>query len=114
MIAPADTSEQAVIEAALLLPERMGLSPEDLVAVPRPAASAADPRREHPGRVSRGHDWNPAGVRLVLEPGPGALGATCLDELTPSEIRQLMVHVKATHVVAWCNARGGRSAAEHP
>jgi integrase/recombinase XerC len=35
-----------------------------------------------------------------------------LDEPTPSEIRQLMAHVK-THVVARRNARGGRSAAGH-
>jgi integrase/recombinase XerC len=34
------------------------------------------------------------------------------DEPTPSEIRQLMAHVK-THVVARRNARGGRSAEEH-
>jgi integrase len=35
-----------------------------------------------------------------------------LDEITPSEIRQLMSYVK-THVVERRNARGGRSAAEH-
>ena len=29
------TSQQAVVEAALVLLERMGLSPEDLTAVPR-------------------------------------------------------------------------------
>src|SRR5205823_3779440 len=39
-------------------------------------------------------------------------GGRHLDEVTPSEIRQLMAHVKA-HVVARRNARGGRSAAEH-
>jgi len=30
-----DTSQQAVVEAALVLLERMGLSPADLTAVPR-------------------------------------------------------------------------------
>ena len=35
-----------------------------------------------------------------------------LDEIAPSEIRQLMTWVK-THVVARRNARGGRSAQEH-
>src|SRR5205807_837223 len=39
-------------------------------------------------------------------------GGRHLDEVTPSEIRQLMAHVK-THVVARRNARGGRSAQEH-
>lgn len=32
----ADASHQAVVEAALVLPERMGLTPADLAAVPRP------------------------------------------------------------------------------
>jgi hypothetical protein len=32
----ADTSRQAVVEAALVLLERMGLSPADLAAVPQP------------------------------------------------------------------------------
>jgi len=35
-----------------------------------------------------------------------------MDEPTPSDIRQLMAHVKA-HVVPRRNARGGRSAQEH-
>ena len=39
-------------------------------------------------------------------------GARRLDEPTPSEIRQLVAHVKA-HVVPRRNARGGRGAAEN-
>ena len=39
-------------------------------------------------------------------------GGRRLDELSPSEIRHLMAHVKA-HVVARRNARGGRRAEEH-
>jgi integrase len=39
-------------------------------------------------------------------------GSRRLDEIAPSEIRQLMAWVK-THVVARRNARGGRSAQEH-
>ena len=31
-----DSSQQAVVEAALVLLERMGLSPADLTAVPQP------------------------------------------------------------------------------
>jgi len=105
-------SQQAVVEAALLLLERMGLSPADLAAVPqnRPAvptfaeyvpvvsaAVTAGTRRAY------GSYWN----RVVEQ-----WGGRRLDEPTPSEIRQLMAHVK-THVVARRNARGGRSAEEH-
>ncbi len=43
-----DTSQQAVVEAALVLLKRMGLSPADLAAVPqhRPLARAP-PRPSH-------------------------------------------------------------------
>ena len=106
------TSQQAVVEAALLMLERMGLSPADLAAAPqeRPAvptfaeyvpvvsaAVTAGTRRAY------GSYWN-----RVLDQWADRR----LDEPTPSEIRQLMTHVK-THVVARRNARGGRSAAEH-
>jgi integrase/recombinase XerC len=106
------TSQQAVVEAALLVLERMGLSPADLTTVPqnRPAvptfaeyvpvvsaAVTAGTRRAY------GSYWN----RVVEQ-----WGARRLDEPTPSEIRQLMAYVK-THVVARRNARGGRSAEEH-
>ena len=105
-------SQQAVVEAALVLLERMGLSPADLTAVPQPrrevptfaeyvpvvaAAVSAGTRRAY------GSYWN----RIVDQ-----WGERRLDEPTPSEIRQLMVYVK-THVVARRNARGGRSAQEH-
>ncbi len=105
-------SQEAVVEAALVLLERMGLSLADLAAVPqdRPAAPTfaeyvpvvsaavtAGTRRAY------GSYWN----RVVEH-----WGGRRLDEPSPSEIRQLMVHVK-THVVARRNARGGRSAQEH-
>ena len=101
--------QQAVVEAALLLLERMGLSPADLAAVPQnrpavptfaqyvsvvPAAVTAGTRRAY------GSYWN----RVVEQ-----WGTRRLDEPVPSEIRQLMAYVK-THVVARRNARGGRSA----
>ena len=69
-----DTSRQAVVEAALVLLERMGLSPADLAAVPqvrRPVPTFAE---YVPGGVSGGQRRDPAGVRLVLEPGRRALG----------------------------------------
>jgi integrase/recombinase XerC len=105
-------SQQAVVEAALVLLERMGLSPADLTAVPQArkpvptfaeyvpvvsAAVSAGTRRAY------GSYWN----RIT-----GQWGGRRLDEITPSEIRQLMAWVK-THVVARRNARGGRSAEEH-
>ena len=105
-------SQQAVVEAALVLLERMGLSPADLTAVPQArkpvptfaeyvpvvsAAVSAGTRRAY------GSYWN----RIIEQ-----WGDRRLDEPTPSEIRQLMVYVKI-HVVARRNARGGRSAQEH-
>jgi site-specific recombinase XerD len=105
-------SRQAAVEAALVLLERMGLSPADLAAVPQPrrpvptfaeyvpvvsATVTAGTRRAY------GSYWN----RIVEH-----WGGRHLDEPTPSEIRQLMTYVK-THVVARRNARGGRSAQEH-
>jgi integrase/recombinase XerC len=105
-------SQQAVVEAALVLLERMGLSPADLVTVPQArkpvptfaeyvpvvsAAVSAGTRRAY------GSYWN-----RVIE----HWGDRRLDEPTPSEIRQLMAYIK-THVVRRRNARGGRSAEEH-
>src|SRR5580692_12706709 len=107
-----DASQQAVVQAALVLLERMGLSPADLAAVPQsrkpvptfagyvPVVSAAV---SDGTRRAYGSYWN----RVVEQ-----WGARRLDEPTPSEIRQMMAHVK-THVVRRRNARGGRSAEEH-
>ena len=106
------TPRQADVDAALLLLERMGLSPADLAGAPRkrqavptfaeyvPVVSAAVTAGT---RRAYGSYWN-----RVLDQWADRR----LDEPTPSEIRQLMTHVK-THVVARRNARGGRSAAEH-
>ena len=107
-----EASQQAVVAAALVVLERMGLSPADLTAVPQrrkpvptvaeyvPMVSAAV---SDGTRRAYGSYWN----RIT-----GQWGGRRLDEPTPSEIRQLMAHVK-THVVARRNARGGRSAQEH-
>jgi integrase/recombinase XerC len=108
----ADRALRPEIEAALLVLDRMGLSPADLLTIPaaRPAvptfaeyvpvvsaAVTAGTRRAY------GSYWN-----RVLE----QWGHRRLDEPTPSEIRHLMTHIR-THVVPRRNARGGRSAAEH-
>ena len=110
-ISPA-ASQQAVVEAALVLLTRMGLTPADLAAIPQhrsevptfaeyvpvvSAAVSAGTRRAY------GSYWD----RVVEH-----WGDRRLDEPSPSEIRQLMSYVK-THVVARRNARGGRSAEEH-
>ena len=107
-----EASRQAVVDAALLVLERMGLSPADLAGVPQsrrpvptfaeyvPVVSAAV---SDGTRRAYGSYWN----RVVEH-----WGGRRLDEPTPSEIRQLMTFVK-THVVARRNARGGRSAQEH-
>ena len=89
-----EASRQAVVEAALVLLERMGLTPADLAAVPQnrlemptfaeyvpvvSAAVSAGTRRAY------GSYWN----RVVEH-----WGGRRLDEPTPSEIRQMMAHVK--------------------
>jgi integrase/recombinase XerC len=108
----AQAPQRAVVEAALVVLQQMGLSPADLTAVPQPrkvvptfaeyvpvvsAAVSAGSRRAY------GSYWN----RITEQ-----WGNRRLDEPTPSEIRQLMAYVKA-NVVARRNARGGRSAQEH-
>ena len=103
---------QAVVDAAMLVLERMGLTPADLLAAPaaRPpsptfaeyipvvSALASDGCRK-----AYGSYWN----RVVEQ-----WGSRGIDEPTPSEIRQLVQHVRA-NVVPRRNSRGGRSAAEH-
>ena len=105
-------SQQAAVDAALLILERMGLSPDDLTATQRnrapvptfaeyvPVVSAAVTDGT---RKAYGSYWN----RVVEQWGPRRL-----DEPTPSEIRQLVAYVK-THAVPRRNARSGRGAAEN-
>src|SRR5690348_2905547 len=109
---PAAASQQAAVDAALLILERMGLSPDDLTAAPRkrppvptfagyvPVVSATVTGGT---RKAYGSYWN----RVVEQ-----WGARRLDEPTPSDIKQLVAYVRA-NVVPRRNARGGRSAAEN-
>src|SRR6266567_4742554 len=103
---------QAVVDAALLVLERMGLTPADLLAAP----AARPPAPTFAGyipvvsalvsdgcRRAYGSYWN----RVTEQ-----WGSRGIDEPTPSEIRQLVQHVRA-NVVPRRNSRGGRSAAEH-
>ena len=103
---------QAVVDAAMLVLERMGLTPADLLAVPaaRPAAPTfaeyipvVSALVSEGCRRAYGSYWN----RVTEQ-----WGSRRIDEPTPSEIRQLVQHVRA-NVVPRRNSRGGRSAAEH-
>src|SRR5262249_4352891 len=91
-------SQQAAVEAALGLLERMGLSPADLVPAPRDGAAVPTFAEYVPvvsaavsagTRRAYGSYWN-----RVIE----HWGGRRLDEPTPSEIRQLMAWVKANVV----------------
>jgi integrase/recombinase XerC len=105
-------SQQAAIDAALVVLKSMGLSLDDLTAAPRaramvptfaeyvPVVSAAVTAGS---RKAYGTYWN----RVVEH-----WGERRLDEPTPSEIRQLMALVKAG-AVQRRNGRGGRSSQEH-
>jgi integrase/recombinase XerC len=102
---------QTVVDAAMLVLERMGLTPADLLAAP--AAKPAPTFAEYIPVVSAlvsdgcrkayGSYWN----RVIDQ-----WGSRRIDEPPPSEIRQLVQHVRA-NVVPRRNSRGGRSAAEH-
>ena len=103
---------QAVVDAAMLVLERMGLTPADLLSAPaaRPAAPAfaeyipvVSALVSDGCRKAYGSYWN----RITEQ-----WGSRRIDEPTPSEIRQLVQHVRA-NVVPRRNSRGGRSAAEH-
>ncbi len=98
---------EASRQAALVLLERMGLSPADLTTAPQPRTPAPAFAGYVPvvaAAVSAG-TWRAYGSswNRVLE----HWGSRRLDELAPSEIRQLMAYVK-TRVVARRNTRGGR------
>ena len=103
---------QAVVDAAMLVLERMGLTPADLLFAPAarpPAPTFAEYIPVVSALVSDGcrkaygSYWN----RVTDQ-----WGSRRIDEPTPSEIRQLVQHVRA-NVVLRRNSRGGRSAAEH-
>jgi hypothetical protein len=91
-------SQQAAVDAALLILERMGLSPDDLTAASRhrppvpmfadyvPVVSATVTAGR---RKAYGSYWN----RVTEQ-----CRARRLDEPTPSEIKQLVVHVRANVV----------------
>jgi integrase/recombinase XerC len=108
----ASVATSAELEAARLVLARMGLSAQDLLATPTaglpvptfaeyiPIVSAAV--TEGTRRVY-GSYWK----RIQQH-----WGHRHLDEPTPSQIKQLVEHVKVT-VVSRRNARGGRSAGEH-
>ena len=103
---------QAVVDAAMLVLERMGLTPADLLAAP----AARPPARPSPSTSRSCRPWSAtaaAGHTARTGTGwPAQWGSRRIDEPTPSEIRQLVQHVRA-HVVPRRNSRGGRSAAEH-
>ena len=105
-------SQQAAVDAALVVLKSMGLSPDDLTAAPRDRAAVPTFAEYVPvvsatvtdgTRKAYGSYWN----RVVEQ-----WGTRRLDEPTPSEIRQLMAYVRA-NAVPRRNTRGGRSAAEN-
>jgi integrase/recombinase XerC len=108
-----EASRQAVVEAALVLLERMGLLPGRPGRRPAGLQAGADLRRVRPGRVRGSQRRDPGGRTARTGTGSSTTGAAVAwMSRPPSEIRQLMAYVK-THVVARRNARGGGSAEEH-
>lgn len=103
---------QAELEAAQLLLERMGITPDQLL-------QAAKPRRPAPTFA----EYIPV-VEAAVGPGTRRVygtywnrlrdlwGHRAIDEPTPSQIKQLCEDVRA-NVVVRRNARGGHKAVEH-
>lgn len=106
------TLDQSTVQAARMLLERMGISPNDLVAgaAVRPTAPTFAEyvpivwASVTPGlRKAYGTYWNRAVERW---------GDRRIDQINPSEIRTLIADVKENRVQRR-NGRGGRSAEEH-
>jgi integrase/recombinase XerC len=109
--APA-ASQQAAVEAALLVLKSMGLSPEDLTAAPsnrRPVPTFAEYVPVVAATVTPGtlRAYRPYWRKTVEQ-----WGGRRLDEPTPSEVKQLVAYVRET-AVPRRNSRGGRSAGEN-
>jgi integrase len=109
---PHPDTRRAELDAARLLLDRMGITAADLLSTPEPR-TAVPTFAEYVPRVRAavadgtrrvyGSYWS-----RVLDRWPDRR----LDEITPTDIKQLVEHTK-THTVARRNTRGGRSAAEH-
>ena len=105
------TSQQANIEAALLVLKSMGLSLGDLTAAPsnrKPVPTFAEYVPVVSATLTPGtlRSYRPYWKKTIEQ-----WGDRRLDEPTPSEIKQLVVYVKE-HAVQRRNSRGGNTAAE--
>ena len=105
-------SQQAAVDAALLVLKSMGLSLDDLTAASSnrgPVPTFAEYVPVVSGTVTPGtlRAYRPYWRKVVAQ-----WGDRRLDEPTPSEIKQLVAYVKA-NAVPRRNSRGGRSAGEN-
>src|SRR6266567_8884166 len=103
---------QAVADAAMLMLERMGLTPADLLATPAARPPAPTFAVYIPVVSALVGDGCRKAYASYWNRVTGQWGSRRIDEPTPSEIPQLVKHVRAS-VVPRRNSRGGRSAAEH-
>jgi integrase/recombinase XerC len=104
-------SQQANVEAALLVLKSMGLSLDDLTAAPsnqKPVPTFAEYVPVVSATLTPGtlRSYRPYWKKTVEQ-----WGDRRLDEPAPSEIKQLVVYVKE-HAVQRRNSRGGNTAAE--
>ena len=110
LAAPA-ASKQASVDAALLVLRSMGLSPEDLLASSNrphvPTFAEYVPVVSATVTPASLRAYRPYWNRTVEQ-----WGERHLDEPTPSEVKQLVAHVKA-NAVQRRNSRGGHNAAEN-
>ncbi len=105
-------SQQAAVDAALLVLKSMGLSLEDLTAAPtsrKPAPTFAEYVPVVSATVTPGtlRAYRPYWRKVIEQ-----WGERRIDEPTPSEIKQLVAYVRE-NAIPRRNSRGGRSAGEN-
>jgi len=109
---PDSAAGQADLDAARLLLERMGISPADLLmgATTRPAAPSFE--AYVPVVVGSLTAGTKKAYGTYLNRAVERWGPRPIDQVSPSEIRQFIVDLKADRVLRR-NARGGRSMEEN-
>src|SRR6266581_3447896 len=98
---------QAVVDAAMLVLERMGLTPADLLAVPAARPAAPTFAGYIPVVAALVSDGCRRAYGSYRNRVTEQWGSRRIDEPTPSEIRQLVQHVRAGVVPRRNSRRGG-------
>src|ERR1035437_9355299 len=89
---------QAIVDAAMLVLERMGLTPADLLPAPAARPPAPTFAEDIPVVSALGSDGCRRGYGSYWNRVVEQWGSRSIDEPTPSEVRQLVQHIRASVV----------------